>query len=76
MAIQTVIGFDRWWIISLAVKNRGKFKDLLGAILDAIATSFAAVIDNMDNTLGNVNVINIKWNSPEFHDPFLIYFCD
>jgi hypothetical protein len=68
MAVHAVIRLpDCRWMISLLVKLRGKFKDFFRAELNTVAASFASILEDMDNALGNPYLFSIQRNSPKSH---------
>jgi hypothetical protein len=58
-------------VVPLLIELRRKFKHILGAKFDAVATSLTAVFQDMDFTTRYLDLFYIKWNPPECHDPSL-----
>jgi len=74
MAIYAFIGFlDGGGMVPFVVVPGGKFQDIPRAELYTISTSLAALFENEDHAPGNLNLVTVKWNSPECHGSFLRY---
>jgi hypothetical protein len=70
VAIHTIVGLlDGRWMVALAVKAAGFLKHVPGTIGDAVPTSLAAFINNVDNPSRNQNFVRIQRHSPVFHRP-------
>jgi hypothetical protein len=54
-------------VIALGVETDGEDQDILGAVLDAIATSFASFLDDMHDSPCYRNLSGIQRRSPVFH---------
>jgi hypothetical protein len=68
MTIDTLIRLDRFGrVVAFAVKTVGKGKNITGAILNTVTTPFTPIINDMNSSLGNLNNIRVKRNTPEFH---------
>jgi hypothetical protein len=68
VAIDTFVRFDHnRWMIALAIVCFRKLEDILGTEYDAVAAAFAAVVNDMDQALGDLYFLCVKRNSPECH---------
>jgi ABC-type proline/glycine betaine transport system permease subunit len=54
-------------VIALGVESDRKDKDILGAILDAIAAAFAAVLDDVHDSPCYTNLFDIQRRTPVSH---------
>ena len=55
-------------VITFLIKLGGELKDVSWTIFNTVATSLAAVFQDIDHPSGNLDVIRIEWNSPVRHD--------
>jgi hypothetical protein len=68
MAVHALVRFfDRWRVISLAVEPGREIEDRLGAELDAVTAPLAAVFEDVDDAMGDLNLLGIQWNTPKGH---------
>jgi hypothetical protein len=58
---------DRRRVISLAVEPWREVEDRLGAELDAVTAPLAAVFEDVDDAVGDLDLIGIQWNTPKGH---------
>jgi len=58
MAIDAVIRFfDLRGVVALLIKSDGKLQDLLGAVLNTISTPLASILDDVNHSPRDLNLI-------------------
>lgn len=66
MAVDTIVRlFHTGRMIAFTVELLGKFQHIPGAEFNTIPTPFAAVLQNMNDSGGNLDILCIKRNPPE-----------
>jgi hypothetical protein len=74
MAVDAIIRFHRFRrVVAFLVESAGKGKYAPGAEFDAVAAPLAAVVDDTNRSLCNLNHFGVERNTPEFHVCFLFY---
>jgi hypothetical protein len=72
MAINALVGFGRHRrVVAFAVELVRELQDFLGAEFDAVAASFAPVVNDTDLAPGYLYLLRVKRFSPKCHVDYL-----